>query len=290
MSTDLVPPQIPAGSNVGHPRNPRRGPRKPQPARTDVAEASASDERQPGSSREGGQQGRRNRKPRVNPAHGADGTSDHTRPSSAQSNAAGTKIDGATPKLPRRKGPPRPQPAQGEGKIGTTSANKDPGKNPVAKFRRAPRFNAGLSKDTPVDSLDEKESRKRGGGTKRDYTVPKRDDLTSTLTYDLSTPPYPDCLICFSAIRPQEPTFSCSPSIPIAAAATASDDEGQANAAAITAQCCWTTFHLKCIKAWATKSVKDTEAAWRARGEERQGVWRCPGCQMKRDILPSVYR
>ena len=70
---------------------------------------------------------------------------------------------------------------------------------------------------------------------------------------------------------PGHPSWSCSPK-----------EEKDA-------QSCWNTFHLKCIKPWAEKSVKDTEDAWRARGEERKGEWRCPGCQSKREIVPRKY-
>jgi transcriptional repressor NF-X1 len=102
--------------------------------------------------------------------------------------------------------------------------------------------------------------------------APLADDLTSTLIRALSTPPYPDCPICFNFIRPEQPTWSCSLSDP-----------------SENLQCCWTTFHLKCIRAWASKSVKDLEEAWRTRGEERAGEWRCPGCQAKRERVPLSY-
>ncbi|TFL01770.1 hypothetical protein BDV98DRAFT_548477 [Pterulicium gracile] len=95
-------------------------------------------------------------------------------------------------------------------------------------------------------------------------------DLTTTLIHELSFPPYADCAICFSAIHPAQPTWSCSPP---------------------AGQCCWTTFHLKCIKPWAQKSVKDLEDAWATRGEYgRKCEWRCPGCQTKRQTIPGGYR
>lgn len=178
-------------------------------------------------------------------------------------------------RAPRRPRPPRPQ--TNEDGASTLQDSSKSGK----KARRAPRFGAGLTEEKAAGSSKSKEP------AQPNYTVPKKNDLTSTLIYDLSTPPYPDCLICFSAIRPQEPTFSCSPTIPIAG------DDGEKDSVkgtTVTAQCCWTTFHLKCIKAWASKSVKETEAAWKARGEDRHGVWRCPGCQAQRNVVPSVYR
>ncbi|KAF8872738.1 hypothetical protein BD779DRAFT_1613762 [Infundibulicybe gibba] len=107
---------------------------------------------------------------------------------------------------------------------------------------------------------------------------PVPDDLTSTLIHALRTPPYPDCPICFSSIHPSQPVWSCSPSIPVI---TIGPD--------VAAQYCWTTFHMKCIRAWAGKSVREVQDAWRARGEERGGEWRCPGCQGKREEVPNDY-
>jgi len=101
--------------------------------------------------------------------------------------------------------------------------------------------------------------------------APAGDDLTSILTFSLSTPPFPECMICFNRIRPEQPTWSCSPT-----------EEKEA-------QSCWNTFHFKCIHSWAEKCVKDVEEAWRARGEEKKGEWRCPGCQSKREIVPNKY-
>jgi hypothetical protein len=44
------------------------------------------------------------------------------------------------------------------------------------------------------------------------------------------------------------------------------------------------------ILSWADKSVKEVAEAWRARGEpDKKGDWRCPGCQAKRDAVPSGY-
>jgi len=110
---------------------------------------------------------------------------------------------------------------------------------------------------------------------------PAVDDLTSRLIQELSSPPYPDCPICFSSVYREQPIWSCSPIIPTI---LPHDAEGPP-------QYCWTTFHLKCIRSWASKSVQDIEDAWRARGEEgRTGDWRCPGCQGKREDIPKIYR
>lgn len=119
-------------------------------------------------------------------------------------------------------------------------------------------------------------ARRNGKGKQR---LPLGEDLTSTLIRELSTPPYLDCPICFSSIRPEQAIWSCSPSIPIVVS-----NEAQIR------EYCWTSFHLKCIRSWAEKSVKEVADAWRARGESnRKGDWRCPGCQAKREITPSSY-
>ena len=39
----------------------------------------------------------------------------------------------------------------------------------------------------------------------------KSDGLTSRLTHSLSVPPYADCPICFNAIHPDQPIWSCQP-------------------------------------------------------------------------------
>ncbi|KAK7019052.1 FKBP12-associated protein 1-like protein [Favolaschia claudopus] len=132
------------------------------------------------------------------------------------------------------------------------------------------KFNPGLTSGDQATS-----SNSRSGRPPKPKPAPVADDLTSRLTAALNTPPYPDCPICFSAVHPAQPTWSCSPSIPVLE----------------TQQYCWTTFHLKCVRSWATKSVKEVADAWAARGEpHRGGEWRCPGCQARRIATPTNYR
>ncbi|KAL4079530.1 hypothetical protein J3A83DRAFT_1117042 [Scleroderma citrinum] len=146
---------------------------------------------------------------------------------------------------------------------------------PQPRSRRS-RFNAKITQPTeeqapssssPTPKPKPKYPRKVSG-----------DDLTSTLTNALRTAPYPDCPICFNSVRPDHQTWSCSPPL----GPLSNDDKERS-------QCCWTTFHLKCIRSWAEKSVKAIVEAWRARGEVRQGEWRCPGCQTKRKQVPTTY-
>ncbi|KAJ7057853.1 hypothetical protein C8F01DRAFT_325430 [Mycena amicta] len=157
--------------------------------------------------------------------------------------------------------------------------------------RRPPRTDGPPIRNPPLPSADNN-TRRRGakfnaGLTSNDSNAPanryshfkpkpaESDDLSSRLASALGTAPYPDCPICFSAVHPAQPTWSCSPSIAVLDAP----------------QYCWTTFHLKCVRAWAQKSVKELADAWAARGEpERGGEWRCPGCQSRRKTVPGGYR
>lgn len=149
-----------------------------------------------------------------------------------------------------------------------------PADNESPEKRKNAQPRAGNSDGTMATANSRRPQEKR-----RANHLPQGDDLTSSLIRQLSTPPYPDCSICFSAIRPDHAIWSCSPSIQII---TSSETQIQ--------QYCWSSFHVKCIRSWADKSVKEVAEAWRARGEpNKKGDWRCPGCQGKREAVPSGY-
>lgn len=220
----------------------------------------------------------------------------------SRSNVEGNRGGGdgnAESSRPPRRNHPRPQKQSGNDSstsASSTVAHRQPGSGPRDSSKqqnrpprrgRGTRFNAELS-ENPAGN-DTQEPNSEGGNRRYRNPAPKQDDLTSTLIHSLKSPPYRDCLICFSAIRPFEPIWSCSS---LAPTSPGSDDEkagSQAAPAAVNTQCCWTPFHLKCIRQWASKSVKDLADAWRARGEDRPGSWRCPGCQSKRLAVPSGY-
>ncbi|TFK41756.1 hypothetical protein BDQ12DRAFT_733207 [Crucibulum laeve] len=180
-----------------------------------------------------------------------------------------------------RNGRRRNPPTATSNDIATASTTERKGKGEATGQRKAPgggrrgaRFNASLTQ-TDTEATTSKPSEKYRAKSRAQEPI--GDDLTSTLAHALSTPPYPDCPICFSSIHPAQPTWSCSPSTPVILA------DGE------EAQYCWTTFHVKCIRSWASKSVKEIAEAWRARGEDKTGDWRCPGCQSKREVVPSGY-
>ncbi|KAG6379879.1 hypothetical protein JVT61DRAFT_10441 [Boletus reticuloceps] len=149
--------------------------------------------------------------------------------------------------------------------------SNEPGPSHPPRPSRRERFRAKLTEAPEAQAQHgPPPAEKRKHNPPRRPREPPGDDLTSTLTHALRTPPFTDCPICFNSIRPEQATWSCSPPLSL----DDKDVEGS--------QCCWSTFHLKCIRAWAEKSVKDIEEAWRARGESRPGEWRCPGCRATR--------
>lgn len=170
---------------------------------------------------------------------------------------------------PRRRHPPK----------GTddSSSNQEKEKGKDRVVRRA-KFNANLTPAAdaqPVAVAATSLPAKHRRHPKAFKPPPDAGDLTSNLIRELSKPPYLDCLICFSAIHPSQPTWSCSPLIQM-------QDENSPY--------CWTTFHLKCIREWSEKSYKEVKAAWEAREEfNKNGEWRCPACQGRRDKLIKGY-
>lgn len=209
------------------------------------------------------------------------------------SSTVGSSKDESIAKFKRR---PKPPPASADGQPGPSADARLPRKE---GNRRKANFGSGLTQlDSELINNKSEDKRKhapnaqnthensatpipsrRSQPKRKPSNLPQGDDLTSSLIRQFSTPPYPDCAICFSSIRPDHAIWSCSPSIPII---TSSETQIQ--------QYCWSSFHIKCIRAWADKSVKEVADAWRVRGEtNKRGDWRCPGCQAKREAVPSGY-
>ena len=178
------------------------------------------------------------------------------------------------------------QPSRRKNATTTTTATTDP--NPATTSQNKPmkegttrrsRFGAGLTQQPELIESTTPHTSRKNKGKKALTSSQEGDDLISILVRGLTSAPYHDCPICFSSIRPEQAIWSCSPSIPLI--------QNEQNK---PSQYCWTSFHVKCIHSWANKSVKEVAEAWKARGEpDKKGDWRCPGCQAKRDIVPSGY-
>lgn len=276
-NTSSTAPQPHQSQNSRHNRFPgRRKPRlQHETANSDSQIASDGPDAQTSASNIQQQRRRRPPKPRKPITDGQPGRVPINDSTAEPSSASGTNSN-------RRRRPPRPhsvpvsgvndQTASDRAQTSTHSGQPNEKKGRRGKFQGKLTENDNSSK-TPLPSHP---SRKYHSKVENSAA----DDLTSRLIRELSFPPYPDCPICFSSVHREQPIWSCSPSI---ATILPHDVEGPP-------QYCWTTFHLKCIRSWASKSVKDIEDAWRARGEGgRTGDWRCPGCQAKREVVPKVY-
>ncbi|KAI0037225.1 hypothetical protein K488DRAFT_39490 [Vararia minispora EC-137] len=222
------------------------------------------------------------RKPRDASQHSVSGPSAPASDISDRDKPA-RRTDGVPSKPPRRR---QPREKSDASRVDASDYTESKGllrdAPPHPHKKRAARFNPGLSEPS---AAREKSATAKTATVRYAQPPSKDDDLTTILTRALCTSPYPDCPICFAPIHPAQPTWSCSPSSPARTGATVDGNAPRTE----NAQCCWTTFHLKCIRPWADKSVKDVEAAWRARGEDKKGDWRCPGCQMKRETVPQIY-
>jgi transcriptional repressor NF-X1 len=111
----------------------------------------------------------------------------------------------------------------------TDSAAQNDRPNTNSRPPRRKQFGSNLTSDAPAHSSRETSSTLK---SRNDSST----DLTSRLIHAFThRSDGLDCPICFVSIHPAQPTWSCSPS---------SENN----------TCCWTTFHLKCIRAWASKS------------------------------------
>lgn len=194
--------------------------------------------------------------------------------------------DERPPRRPQRR-PPTVEPAPS---TSTAPPSHQPRPSRRSKFKatltETPQAQTSASApqhEVPAENPEPKPKPKPRPNPRRAREQPSGDDLTSTLTHALRTPPFPDCPICFNSIRPENPTWSCSPPTGTSTEVHAEDKDAEGS------HCCWNTFHLKCIRAWAEKNVKELEEAWRARGESRPGEWRCPGCRATRQAVPRTY-
>lgn len=185
----------------------------------------------------------------------------------------------------------RPRQPQSSRNAATNKSEADPAENIVDIHKQeSPRDNAvTLASDSASTSKfrsPKSHSNKRGQfgaqltqahgqaqnrRSTRAKSPPPDSDLATRLIYSLKTPPYLDCPICFNTLHPSQPIWSCS----------VGDN---------VTSCCWTSFHLKCIKDWAKRSVKDVRDALQARNTTNETeYWRCPGCQTKRTSVPGSY-
>ena len=100
---------------------------------------------------------------------------------------------------------------------------------------------------------------------------PRRQSLLKSMAPDIATRTHEDisnaiyeCPICTNEVARNSKVWSC--------------------------KTCWTVFHLSCIKKWSIN-----EGSTQAQQRHENGdlppprQWRCPGCNLPKDVLPSTY-
>jgi len=70
-----------------------------------------------------------------------------------------------------------------------------------------------------------------------------------------------ECLVCFSNLTRKAKVWNC--------------------------KCCWTVFHLDCVKKWAKQGLEQTPAA--PIGADFSPTWRCPACNNHEKVVPAAY-
>lgn len=88
-------------------------------------------------------------------------------------------------------------------------------------------------------------------------------DLATRIHEDISHTIY-ECAICSNEIGRKSKIWSCNT--------------------------CWTVFHIGCIKKWSKNEGSAVHRPNQQDSEENIGKqWRCPGCNLPKDVLPSAY-
>lgn len=113
---------------------------------------------------------------------------------------------------------------------------------------------------------------RRGKKPAQQNPQPRRGSLSRSTAPDIATRIHEDisrgvyeCAICTNEIGRNSKVWSC--------------------------RTCWTVFHIGCIKRW---SKNEGSAVQRTPGQDEQSVavgkqWRCPGCNLPKDITPNSY-
>ena len=100
-------------------------------------------------------------------------------------------------------------------------------------------------------------------GRKQSLVKSNAPDIATRTHEDIANAIY-ECPICTNEVAPNSKVWSC--------------------------RTCWTVFHLSCIKKWSTN-----EGSTQAQQRNENGdlppprQWRCPGCNLPKDVLPSTY-
>ncbi|EFE31172.1 uncharacterized protein ARB_02041 [Trichophyton benhamiae CBS 112371] len=116
-------------------------------------------------------------------------------------------------------------------------------------------------------SSPSKQPRRHPKKPTKSLTKSVADNITTRIHEDISNNLY-ECPICTFELGPRSKVWSCRQ--------------------------CWTVFHLHCIKKWSTNEGSvHTRPRDQEQGDDSElppaRQWRCPGCNLPQDTLPSGY-
>lgn len=175
----------------------------------------------------------------------------------------------------RRGNAPRTQPPNGQA---STPPVRNAGSRPfggrLTQLQpEAPAFvPASVSPTASVTSQMKTARPPRQGRKPPPQSQPRRGSLSRSTAPDIATRIHEDishgvyeCAICTNEVTRHSKVWSC--------------------------RTCWTVFHIGCIKRW---SKNEGSAVHRPAGQEDDVAasgkqWRCPGCNLPKDITPSTY-
>ena len=152
--------------------------------------------------------------------------------------------------------------------------------NPTTETNRSSHLTSQLQADAPeFHPGQQHQPRARRGGKpgppparqQRAAPHPRRESFLKSKAADIPTRTHEDiannlyeCPICTNEIGPKSQVWQC--------------------------KTCWTSFHLACIRKWSTNEGSAAAQRQPPEGElPPQRQWRCPGCNLPKDVVPSSY-
>lgn len=134
--------------------------------------------------------------------------------------------------------------------------------------------NAYLRADAPTfqpgPSSSQSKSQATASASRRKQPMEQRPKAPKSAASDIATRTHEDidnghyeCAVCYQELKRRSRVWSC--------------------------RTCWTVFHLGCIKEWSSKEGSAVARPQLEDGECAPRQWRCPGCNLPKDILPKHF-
>ena len=185
----------------------------------------------------------------------------------------------------------QPRSGAGAGSVPQTQSQvKTPEVPANSRSARRAAFEQGskLSKPEFAEAENQKASN-RAKAEKRPVT--EADDLIDRLTRGLGKSPFFECPICYNAVTPSQQIWCClPPDSPPPTNLTPGIEVKDPKIAIAHYQACYTPFHYTCVRDWSRRNLEEETSRLRAIDSQDEPVWRCPGCQKRRQDRIPPYR